>query len=117
MLREGIVVWQRAIERPNDGTVADTGHCVVNDWRFGTGMDGIFYAFGPDGSVLIRQDFQANLFSSSVAVDGMLACCNTAYSDVESDSGKLAVFSVSPPRQGSFSALACHRNETARGGA
>ena len=88
-VHDGELLWQRDIERPNDGAVANDGNCVINDWRFGVGEHGTFYAFDRIGNVLVREDFSANLFKAGIEADGTLAWCTC---------DKLVVFSLSPPK-------------------
>lgn len=38
----GELIWQRELQRPNDGVVANSGHSAVNDWLFGSGLSGRF---------------------------------------------------------------------------
>jgi hypothetical protein len=94
MLHGEKIVWSRDIERPNDGAVSDNGYSIVNDWRLGEGLKGTFYAFAPDGGVLVRENFGANLFTDGIAMDGRAAWCTTLASDVDEDSNKLVAFSL-----------------------
>lgn len=95
---DGELLWQTEIERPNDGNVADTGHAVINDWGSLGGCDGTFYAFGPDGTLLVKQQMRANMDKPGLTNDGTLAWCTTIYSNVEKYDSKLSVFSLSPPK-------------------
>lgn len=93
---EGKVIWSRSLERPRRGGVSSDGHVAVEDWLFGRGRKGSFYVFSPEGKVLIRERFSANLSHSGIAPDASLAWCSTASSET-SDSRQLAVFEVDPP--------------------
>jgi hypothetical protein len=94
MLQGDRVLWARDVERPNDGAVSDNGYSIVNDGRLGEGLKGTFYAFAQDGSVLVRENFQANLFKGGIALDGRAAWCTTLASDVDEDSNKLVAFTL-----------------------
>ncbi|MDO8434130.1 MAG: tetratricopeptide repeat protein [Candidatus Binatus sp.] len=82
------------MQRPNDGKVADNGRFVINDWLFGDGLKGIFYAFELNGSAILSKRFRANLDKSGISLDGSLAVCQTLYSDNE-DANLLTLFDLS----------------------
>lgn len=87
------VVVDGAMQRPNDGRVADNGTFVLNDWRFSSELTGIFWAFRSDGSLILSRSFSANLFNNGLSVDGAFACCQTCNSPSE-DSSVLAIFDL-----------------------
>ncbi|MBI2817815.1 MAG: hypothetical protein HYX72_12835 [Acidobacteria bacterium] len=95
---EGELLWQAEIERPRDGSVADTGHAVISDWGSPGGCKGGFYVFAPDGTVLINQKMRANMGITGIADDGTLAWCTTIYSSQQKYDDRLIVFSLSPPK-------------------
>lgn len=99
LISGGQPMWQRDLQRPNDGAVANSGHCVVNDWLFGSGLSGKFYLLSPSGEILIEARFSANLVKCGIAEDGKLAWCSTARSDNKRDSEIICVFTTDPPRQ------------------
>lgn len=80
--------------RPNDGKVADDGTFILNDWGFGGGLKGTFYAFQRNGERICVQNFKANLFNNGLSADGRFAACHTCNSDDERDSAVLAVFDL-----------------------
>jgi hypothetical protein len=88
------VLTHGRLQRPNDGKVADTGRFVINDWLFGDGLKGTFYAFEPDGTLILSKRFHANLHNSGVSSDGSLAVCQTLQSD-STDANLLTVFDLS----------------------
>jgi len=81
------------MQRPNDGRVADNGTFVLNDWMFGEGLKGTFYAIDRQGNVVTRKLFQANLFNNGISSDGRFAVCQTCNSD-NADSGILCFFDL-----------------------
>lgn len=93
------LMWQRDLERPNDGSVANSGHAAVNDWLFGDGLNGTFYVFSPEGDTIIESHFAANLMSCGLTDDGTIAWCSTARANDEEDSRRLSVFTVVPPKR------------------
>lgn len=97
MIAEGAIIWQRDLERPNDGAVADTGDSIISDWLFGEGFKGRFYAFDPHGRTILRHDFRANLKKGGISPDAALAWCSTLDSPVVEDANKLVVFLLSKP--------------------
>ena len=63
---ERIVVDGR-LERPNDGKVSDTGTFVLNDWHFlSSELSGTFCAFRKDGTPIVRQRYEANLYNNGL---------------------------------------------------
>jgi hypothetical protein len=88
------IICRGHMERPQDGKVADNGVFILNDWRASSDLTGTFRAFGEDGSVVLAQDFAANLFNNGLSQDGQLAACQTCNSDDENDSAILAVFDL-----------------------
>ena len=82
------------LERPNDGQVADNGTVILSDWMFGSGLNGTFYAFAPDGSELIRQELAANLTSSAISREGSFAVCQTANAPGCPDSCQYILFDL-----------------------
>jgi tetratricopeptide (TPR) repeat protein len=106
LLEGSRVILRGRLQRPNDGHVANNGSFVLNDWMFGEGLKGTFYAFGKSGQILLRKVFRANLLNCGISSDGMYAICQTCNSDNE-DSHKLSLFDlvkaellfcVEPPR-------------------
>lgn len=81
------------MQRPNDGKVADNGTFIFNDWRFSSDLNGTFWAFRSDGSLILSRSFSANLFNNGLSAEGTLACCQTCNSASE-DSGILAIFDL-----------------------
>ncbi len=81
------------MERPNDGRVANNGSFVLDDWLFGEGLKGIFYAIDKKGTVLVRHRFEANLLNAGISSDGAFAVCQTCNSD-SPDSGLLCCFDL-----------------------
>ncbi|MDP1908075.1 MAG: hypothetical protein Q8K85_07230, partial [Hyphomicrobium sp.] len=93
LLDDDRLVAQIRAERPNEGRVADNGHFIVNDWRFGDGLKGRFLAFRSDGSQILSHDLEANLFNNGLSSDGRLAICQTANAPTE-DGSKLYLFDL-----------------------
>jgi hypothetical protein len=95
LLDNGKIACEGRLERPNDGKVADTGVFVVNDWHFFTiKLHGTFYAFRPNGSEILHQRYNANLYNNGVSRDGRHAACHTCNSDDERDSAVLTIFDL-----------------------
>jgi hypothetical protein len=82
-----------AMERPNDGKVADNGNFIFNDWLFSSDLKGEFRAFRSDGSPILVRRFSANLHNNGLSADGSLACCQSCNADNE-DGGHLTIFSL-----------------------
>lgn len=94
MLLEGErLCWTYEMPRAHAGGVANTGHVAAGDWMRGGGLRGTFYLFSPEGEVLTKKRFGANLHHSGIAANGVLAWCTTASSRNE-DSNQLAIFGV-----------------------
>jgi hypothetical protein len=87
------VILNGKMQRPNDGHVADNGTFVINDWMFGEGTKGTFYAVDRQGSVLMRKLFRANLHNNGISPDGRFALCQTCKSD-NTDSSMLSLFDL-----------------------
>lgn len=81
------------IERPNGGHVANNGTFSLEDWHFGNELMGTFYVFSSDGSILIRQTVNANLYNSALSENGLLAVCQTANAP-EPDGNRLSAFDI-----------------------
>jgi hypothetical protein len=87
------VVVQGHLERPNHGHVADNGIFVLEDWLFVDDLAGTFYAFAPQGQVLLKRKVTANLASSAISPNGKYAVCQTNNSGTE-DSFSLFLFDL-----------------------
>lgn len=98
MLRDGEILWHRNLNRPTDAVVVDSGRSIVTDWPSMSAGESTFYVFGPEGEILVKQAFHANLMKTVITQDGELAWCMTAYSNDENDNNKLVVFSLSPTK-------------------
>jgi hypothetical protein len=85
---------QGRAERPNDARVANDGTFVINDWRFGSELSGIFHAYRADGTPIVTRDFAANLVNNGLADDGRFAVCQAANAPHSSDSSILAIFDL-----------------------
>lgn len=99
LISGGQPMWQRELQRPNDGAVANSGHSAVNDWLFGSGLRGKFYVLSPFGDILIEARLGANLVKCGITEDAKLAWCSTARSHNKRDSEIICVFAIDPPKQ------------------
>lgn len=81
------------MERPNDGHVANNGTFIFNDWMFGDGLKGTFYAFDSVGTILVKREFDANLFNNGISDDGRWSVCQTCNSDND-DGNRLILFDL-----------------------
>lgn len=99
LVSDGRPQWQRELQRPNDGVVANSGYSAVNDWLFGSGLRGKFYVLSPSGDILVEARLSANLVKCGITEDGKLAWCSTARSENKRDSEIICVFSTDPPKQ------------------
>ena len=88
------VVLDGCLERPNNGHVADVGVYLLEDWKFGAGLNGMLYAGDPSGKVLLRHTFDANIYNSEVSADGTWAVCQTCNSPESEDGDRLALFDL-----------------------
>jgi hypothetical protein len=94
LAEDAVVVVSGRLQRPNDGKVADNGAFIINDWMFGEGLKGTFYAFDRLGNQLVQHRFAANLFNNGIAEDGTFAVCQCAFNSDTEDGGVLAFFEL-----------------------
>lgn len=87
-----------AMERPNDGKVADDGTFILNDWGSRDALAGTFMAFARDGRPILKRDYAANLLNNGLSPDGGLAVCQTANAPGSPDSSILTVFDLTEER-------------------
>ena len=97
LLDGGKIILQGKLERPNDGKVSNQGIFILNDWMFGEGSKGTFYAFDAKNKRLIRHKCDANLYNNGLSNDGQYAVCQTFYSDGE-DGNMLFFFNLREKR-------------------
>lgn len=83
-----------AMERPNDGKVADNGTFILNDWGSRNALVGTFLAFAGDGRQILKRDYAANLLNNGLSPDGGLAVCQTANAPDSPDSSILTIFDL-----------------------
>jgi hypothetical protein len=83
-----------AMDRPNDGKVADDGTFILNDWGSREALEGRFVAFARDGRVLVERHFAANLVNNGLSQDGRLAVCQTANAPGSPDNSILTIFDL-----------------------
>jgi len=93
LVRGNEVLLDGRLERPNDGKVANNGIFILNDWLFDSGLNGVFYAFGPTGEGIVQHRFEANLYTNGLSDDGEFAVCQTCGSPTE-DGNKLSFFDL-----------------------
>jgi tetratricopeptide (TPR) repeat protein len=93
LLSGGKIIAKGSLQRPNDGKVANQGSFIINDWMFGESNKGTFYAFGPQGKVLVSHRLRANLGANAISADGRYAVCQALYSDNE-DGNTLSFFDL-----------------------
>ena len=55
LLEKDKVILKGKIQRPNEAHVADNGTFVINDWMFGEGLKGTFYAIDCKGKEIIKR--------------------------------------------------------------
>jgi hypothetical protein len=72
------VLAEGRLERPNDAKVADDGTFVIADWLFTDDLAGRFYAFDASGTVVISEQFGANILDTYLAPDGRYAAVTCA---------------------------------------
>jgi len=93
LAKDATVIINGRLQRPNDGKVANNGTFIFNDWMFGEGLKGTFYAFDLSGKQLVKYFFSANLLNNSISENGRYAVCQCAESDTK-DGGVLAFFDL-----------------------
>jgi hypothetical protein len=93
LLDRGRIVVEGGMPRPNDGRVVDSGVFILNDWGSIDTLSGTFAGFSPNGTVLFRRTFRANLFNNGLSEDGHFAVCQTANAP-DDDGGSLYVFDL-----------------------
>ncbi len=81
------------LERPNDGKISNNGNFIINDWLFGEGLKGIYYAFNLSGEILLKHSFSANLYNNSISENGRYCVCQCCNSDTD-DSNTLNFFDL-----------------------
>jgi hypothetical protein len=94
MLDQNRVMIDGGMVRPEDGRVADNGVFIFNDYGRLDLLSGTFVAFHPNGEVIIRTKYRANLINNGLSSDGRFAACFTANSGDENDSAILTVFDL-----------------------
>jgi hypothetical protein len=84
------------MQRPNDGKVCNNGNFILNDYMFRSSeiLTGKFYAFSPNGEILITSEFNANLGDNGILDDGRFAFCHTCTSKYKEHSQKTFVFDL-----------------------
>lgn len=71
-------VTRGRLQRPNDGAISNIGRCIVTDWLFTDRLESRFYAFEPDGRVILDVELGANAGDSAISTDGRFAAITTA---------------------------------------
>lgn len=96
LLENNSVIVSGKMQRPNDGKVSNGGSFILNDWMFNKGetLAGTFYAFAPNGEVLLRKKFRANLNTNGLSDNGRFAYCDTCTSDCKAHSDKMFIFDL-----------------------
>ncbi len=94
LLEAGKIKLHGESERPNDGKVSNQGVFILNDWMFGEGLKGTFYAFNAFGQKLIQHKCEANLLNNGLSESGEYAVCQTAHNDQGDDGNKLFFFDL-----------------------
>ncbi len=97
LLEGSKVLFQGQLQRPNDGSVSDSGVFVINDWKYTDSPSGTFYAFEPSGKIIIAKNLRANLINNGISKDGRFAACQAAHSE-SADGGMLCVFDLRAKR-------------------
>jgi hypothetical protein len=99
VIEHGVLhVFGRA-ERPSEGAIADTGAFALNDWLHRDGLAGRFLACRADGTVIITQDFAANLSGIAISADGRYAVCQTLRSPGSAHSNIVTLFDINEGRE------------------
>lgn len=98
LLDTGKVVAEGQMPRPNDGKVTNSGIFILNDWGAVETLAGTLAAFAPDGKLIFKRSFQANLYNNSLSDDGRWAACQTANAPHE-DGGRLFIFDLEARQQ------------------
>ena len=88
-----IDVQGKRLQRPNNGSVSDSGVFALEDWLFGNDLSGVFYVFSPAGEVILTRTFTANILNSAISDNGLFAACHTAGGHTE-DSNRLVFFDI-----------------------
>jgi DNA-directed RNA polymerase subunit RPC12/RpoP len=84
------------MQRPNDGKVSNSGNFILNDWMIigSETLAGTFYAFTPNGEILVSKEFKANLDGNGISDDGQFAFCGTAMSNYIDHNDKTFIFDL-----------------------
>jgi Tetratricopeptide repeat len=92
-LRTQTVAVQGALERPNNGRVANNGSFLIEEWHFGSEMSGTLFVFLASGEKLLQRHVNANIFNSDISADGNLAVMQTC-NGPNSDANLLIFFNL-----------------------
>lgn len=87
------VILVGKLQRPNDCKISNNGNFIVNDWLFGEGLKGIYYAFNLSGQILLNHTLSANLFNNGISENGKYVVCQCCNSDTD-DSNTLYFFDL-----------------------
>lgn len=93
LIRNGEILFQKTIERPNDCKVSNDGIVICCDWLNWTELSGCFKVFNNSGEELISIFTKANLGSNCISEDSKLALVETHNSENE-DGNKIFLFDI-----------------------
>jgi tetratricopeptide (TPR) repeat protein len=82
-----------ALERPNDGKLAENGTFIINDWVASSVHCGIFYVFNSKAEVLLKSKFNSNLYHNGICESGKYAVVETLYSESD-DQNKIFFYDL-----------------------
>ena len=94
LFRDGKEIIKGRLERPNRGSVSDSGNFCIEDWLFTDELKSMFHCYASDGGQLIKKRLRANLADSLISPSGKYALCYTAASKDEKHSSKLSLFDL-----------------------
>jgi tetratricopeptide (TPR) repeat protein len=94
----GEALVRDALERPNNGHVANNGVFVLEDWHFTDDLLGTLYVFDTSGNRLFERTFSANLLANTISENGRYVLAQLANSTT-SEGSKLFLFELDSGRQ------------------
>ncbi len=98
VLMDGNLSWSKAASAAVDASISNAGTSIVAFSGRGQGLSGTAKCFSQRGEIMINRPFRAIPNTCAISNGGEIACCNTCFSDDDSDSCKLFIFQVDAPR-------------------
>lgn len=88
------IIHKGNLKELNDCKISNNGIFISNCGLDSVQLGGCFNIYNPDGTLILKQDFDVNLHTNGISINGKYACIQLVNNSNSKDEGKLLIFDI-----------------------